>query len=176
MVALIGKMSRGRRGEPSGERASSKWCQAAFGSLRAASEKFGQFTWRKVTGSSRGFRVWSMGGPAAPCPSRWDLCAGWQTVTSGEPESALPGRKGLSPSQTGCPSRPRSSLREGNWDHWFPGDHGGRQTAAVQRNRGGRGGYTRLRNCPLRRRATVASSDRRPHVRVVVRRTLGGGA
>ena len=66
MVALIGKMSRGRRGEPSGERASSKWRQAAFGSLRAASEKFGQFTWRKVTGSSRGFRVWSMGGPAAP--------------------------------------------------------------------------------------------------------------
>ena len=33
----------------------------------------------------------------------------------------LPG----APSQTGCPSRPRSSLREGNWDHWFPGDHGG---------------------------------------------------
>ena len=63
----MGKMSRGRRRKPPGERASSKWHQAAFGSLRAASEKFGQLTWGKVTGSSRGFRVWSMGGgPAAP--------------------------------------------------------------------------------------------------------------
>ena len=34
--------------------------------------------------------------------------------------SVLPG----TPSQIGCPSRPRSSLREGNWAHWFPGDHG----------------------------------------------------
>ena len=43
-VALIGKMSRGRRGEPFCERTSSRWRQAVFGYLRAASEKFGQFT------------------------------------------------------------------------------------------------------------------------------------
>ena len=144
-VALMGKMSRGRRRKPPGERASSKWHQAAFGSLRAASEKFGQLTWGKVTGSSRGFRVWSMGGyPRPPCPSRRDLSAGWQTVTSRKPESAHPVRRGLSvllgaPSQIGCLSRSRSSLREGNWDHWFPGD--GIEV--------GEGGHTRPRCCCL---------------------------
>jgi hypothetical protein len=68
LVALMGKMSRGRRGgDPSFERDSNRWRHAALGSFRATAEKFGHSTWRNATGSSLDLR--DPLGPSVPVAS-----------------------------------------------------------------------------------------------------------